>query len=105
MENETYDDGPSKAATEIKATLRRLVIATVVLFFLIIAGGVYTWAVSNQNKDALCAYRADLESRIKSSQDFLVKHPNGIPGVAVSDIQKSVDSQQHAVKAFKKINC
>jgi hypothetical protein len=106
-ENETYDETPSKAAVEIKKTLRLLVIATVVLFVLVVAGGIYTWTVSNNNRDALCAYRADLETRIQQGEDFLIKHPEGIPtiGISAAQLKNNLDGQKHAVKAFQEVNC
>lgn len=105
MESETYDEGPSKAAQEIKKTLNLLVVATVVLFFMVLGGVAYTWTVSKSNHDALCAYKKSLQSNIVTSEKFIVKHPGGFGGITIKEIQDNIDEQRKTLRAFDGVRC
>jgi hypothetical protein len=61
----------------------------------------------NQQSDtqALCAFRDDLHSRAQSAQDFLKRHPHGIPGISPATIRASVTGEQHTVRALSPLKC
>lgn len=50
---------------------------------------------------ALCAFEDDLERRVLTGQEFLRKHPDGIPGITGADISRSLSNQQQTLDAIK----
>lgn len=93
-------------ATSIKRRLNVLT-ATVVVFCLIVSGGVvYVVVTAAQTHDALCTFRADLQNRVSQSQDFLA-HPDKYPGIHIDPtvIQTQVDSQKRTVASLSGLGC
>ena len=56
---------------------------------------------SAQAKRALCALRDDLVRRLADGEEFLAKHPNGIPGISVNDIRRSLQSQRQTIDVLE----
>lgn len=105
-----------EARLEFHRHLTYLSVATVLLFVALAA--VVYWGVTSSQNDrrelrkeevrttsALCAFRHDLESRIRQSADFLAKHPNGIPGIPVGTIRTSLNNQRATVKSLDILTC
>lgn len=105
-------------ASEIQRDLRRLTVATVILYLLLSCSVAYvTWSSRAQqdrvssgterSTRALCALRSDLHSRVASSQAFLVAHPYGLPelGITVSFLQSSIDGQRRTITALGIVEC
>lgn len=78
---------------------------------LLFVGGI--WRVGNQQAElerqsnqnakalaALCALKADLERRIKTTRKFLEQHPHGIPGIPASTLRQSLNGQRKTVNAI-----
>jgi hypothetical protein len=57
------------------------------------------------NTQSLCTLRADLQRRITQSKDFLVTHPNGIPGIPAGTIRVGIVNQQHTLDALRLLEC
>jgi hypothetical protein len=57
------------------------------------------------NTAALCALRGDLEARVQSSNDFLLKHPRGIPGITAATIRSTIVNEQRTITALSPIRC
>lgn len=106
----------SDVADEIRTALRRLVIATVVLFavqaaliaFVAIDGAARRndlAEIAFSTNHALCVLRADLEQRVADSERFLEQHPDGIPGIPAEQIQQSIDNQQRTIEALADLRC
>lgn len=95
----------AETAATIKGTLRVLVVATLVLYLGLVAGGLWVWNNSNDNTDALCALRADLENRVVSSQQFLLEHPTGVGGITPAAIQTGIQNSQRTIKALSNLVC
>lgn len=93
------------AIQSIKSTLRGLVIATVVLYAIIGATVIWTWNGSDNNRQALCALRLDLERRVESSKTFLRDHPEGIAGISAKTIQDGIDNQERTIAALGGLDC
>jgi hypothetical protein len=49
---------------------------------------------------AFCTLYDDLRTRVKTSRQFLVDHPKGIPGIPASVIRNGIDNQQKTVDAL-----
>lgn len=49
---------------------------------------------------ALCAFQDDLQRRVLLGQEFLERHPDGIPGLARSDLERSLSNQQQTLAAL-----
>lgn len=92
---------------EIRVSLRALVIATVVLFVAVAAVAVYSYKVSDNNRQAVCNLRVDLERRVQASEDFLHDHPDAIEklGFTPAQIQKEIDGQQRTLAALSVVSC
>jgi hypothetical protein len=92
-------------AKELRRSLRVLIVLTVVLY--VILGGVafYTYQLGQKNKRALCTIRANAQTRADATQDFLLRHPNGIPGVTVLDLNRSINAYRATVHALDDVNC
>jgi len=60
---------------------------------------------NEQARVALCALRQDLDLRIASSSDFLVTHPQGIPGIPASLIRQSLTNSVRTRKSLNVLDC
>jgi hypothetical protein len=62
---------------------------------------------ANQRSDtkALCALRADLQTRVNSTNAFLKGHPHGIPGISAATLRSGIVNQQHTIMALSTISC
>lgn len=100
---------PSPAVEAMRLQLQRFFRKVVIMFALVgatVAGTVwYVYHTSENNRNALCAYRADLDSRIASGKQFLADNPNGIPGISPKTLQSSIDNEERAAKAFAIVSC
>lgn len=54
---------------------------------------------------ALCTFRRDLEARVSASQNFLVTHPNGIPGISAATIEASVTMEKRTIRSLQLLPC
>lgn len=54
---------------------------------------------------ALCTFRHDLELRAIASQNFLVTHPNGIPGISAATIEASVTMEKRTIRSLQLLPC
>lgn len=96
----------------IKRSFNLLVGATLLLYvgMILVAALLYT---SNRNRaqdgrdahKAICLLVQNLETRVSDSQEFLRHHPNGIPGISRSDINRSIQGQQSTINALRKADC
>jgi len=94
---------------ELRSALRRLVIATVVLYAAL--AGVVTVGFLNarsQRADltaALCRIRTDQEQRIAASERFIEENPRGIDGLTPALIRQGIREAQEAVDALATLDC
>lgn len=101
---------------DILRTLRRLVVATVVLYVALI--GLFAVGylnaqnqrealevTANSTHDALCTFVDDLEARAEAAQQFLEANPNGIPGIPAAQIQQSIVSQLATLESLSELDC
>lgn len=102
-----YASTGAELAASIRRTLRMLMATTVLLFLLIIVGGIYTYTVSRDTNDSLCAFRTDLQSRIDQTEEFLTKNTKAepFPGVTRETLLVNLEGQKRTVKVFKDLNC
>lgn len=97
--------GGITAASKLRRSLRRLAIATVILYLALIAAGVKVYSDSKNTSDALCTFRQDLVTRVLASTDFLRDHPKGIPGIPPKFILESIANQQRTITSLKDLHC
>lgn len=97
--------GGKTVADQLQRSLRKLAIATVLLYVGLIAGGIKVYLDAKNTNDALCTFRQDLIVRVLSSTDFLKKHPKGIPGIPPKIILEGISNQQKTITALKDLNC
>lgn len=106
----------SDVADEIRTALRRLVVATIVLFVVQAAVVAWVWIDASDRREALatvalstnhalCVLRSDLEQRVADSTQFLVDHPEGIPGIPIETIKQSIDNQKRTIDALSDLRC
>lgn len=56
-------------------------------------------------KVSLCSFRADLERRVRTSEDYLRDNPQGFPGIPLSVLRKSIDDQRDVLYALRILRC
>jgi hypothetical protein len=60
---------------------------------------------SQQAADALCALRADLRRRVRTSRAFLKQNPDGIPGIPGKTIRDGIANQRRTIRALRELSC
>lgn len=89
----------------LQRTLKRLVIATVLLYLVLLSGGIWVYFEGRTTNKALCTLRDDLTIRVLSSIKFLKEHPKGLPGIPASTLIESIENQQRTILALKDLDC
>lgn len=92
-------------AKELRRTLRILIGLTVVLYMIVLGIGGYAFIQGKRNTKALCTIRQNAADRADTAQQFLFDHPKGIPGVSVTDINRSINAYQATVRALDDVDC
>lgn len=89
--------------------LRRFFVRVLVIFaFLGVTVSVtayFTWKTAQDSKDGLCAIRHDSERRVALGDQFLKENPNGIPGISVDSLRRSVNNAKETVASLSSLNC
>lgn len=69
--------------------------------------GIYdNYQLANETHGSLCVLKKDYEKRVTDSEAFLVKHPQGIPGLASrADILRSIQAIEANVVSLRNLNC
>jgi hypothetical protein len=100
-------EGAAKLVKEIRRTLNALVIATVVLFIALGAVGAYSYFVADQNRQAICNLKDDLEQRVQRSEDFVMEHPAAVKelGFTKAQIDKEILNQRRTLDALSAVTC
>jgi hypothetical protein len=77
----------------------------VVLAILIGVAG-WQFVQLGQAADALCAFRGDLQLRQDQAEEFLAKHPEGLPDLATPEqIQRDIDARARTIESLSGLNC
>lgn len=97
--------GTKSVADELRISLRRLAIATVLLYIVIAGLALKIYEDGQNTSKALCSYREDLIQRTVASFQFLKDHPQGIPNVPTKTLLDSLSNQQRAIIALRDLNC
>lgn len=101
------------AALGLRRDLRHLMIATVVLYtilvvFIALIGwyGIHTANQTHRQNKALCAYRNDLAARVASNSVFLA-HPTsfGLSDSAVQILRNTDVNQRNTIHALSGLGC
>lgn len=90
---------------DIRRTLRRLVVATIALWIVLVGVATVSYIQVHGAQTSLCALRDDLEQRVRSGEEFLATHPNGWQGISSAQIKITLDSQRRTVKALSSLPC
>jgi hypothetical protein len=110
------DGAPVTVLHAILRAQQRTTRATVALYLALALFGGVAWTVrahdaarvneiANTNQRALCAFRADVERRVITSEEFLEENPNGIPGISAAMIRQSLIAQRETVDALSVVEC
>lgn len=93
-------------AKSLRRTLRVLIVATLVLYIIMISFMIWTWSTGHTSKNALCAIRLNAQVQLDQGKEFLKDHPNGLPGLASpDDLQNNIDNYSATVTALSNLNC
>lgn len=65
----------------------------------------FTWKTAQASKDGLCAIRQDSERRVTLGEQFLKNNPNGIPGISIDSLRRSVANAKETVESLSSLNC
>lgn len=92
---------------DIKRTLRRLTVATVLGYIVSISIAIGAGYFGNATREGACALRADVEHRVEVSKEYLIDHPKGAPalGLTRADILKEVANQERTVSSLAVVPC
>lgn len=89
--------------------LRRFFIKVLVMFGLLgltsAATAVYVWNIGQNNREGLCAIRADAQARIDQTDAFIKENPKGISGISVEQLERSKENSVRTRDALKDLNC
>lgn len=106
--------GPSEALKAIQRTLGNLVLATIILYGLVltmlIGLAIFAFVIFGQSKDshdALCTFRANIAGQVVSTQEFLKQHPEGLPklGLPATTLQQTLARQTATLASLNSLNC
>lgn len=106
--NETPENGgkeTTSTADILRKTLRRLTIATVVLYLALGGVALKIYLDGRTTTKALCSLRTDLTNRVLASIQFLKDHPQGIEGIPVKVIIDGISNQSRTIVALKDLSC
>lgn len=92
-------------AKELRRWIRVLAGMTVVLYIVMLGVAGYTYDLSKKNTRALCTIRQNAEDRADQAQQFLIDHPRGIPGISVTDLNRSINAYNSTARALNDVNC
>jgi len=92
-------------AKELRRWLRILIALTIILYIVVGGMAVLTYRQSLRNTRALCTIRQTAVDRSQQTQAFLIDHPNGISGITVEDLKRSIQSYQATVRALSDVDC
>jgi hypothetical protein len=54
---------------------------------------------------ALCALRGDLEDRVRQTDKFLAKHPEGFAGIPAATLRTNANGQRRTIRALSNLKC
>jgi len=96
-------------ADELRRRLKVLLWATCILYgVVIVIGGAGIWInhqQSSETHNALCTLYDDLKTRVNGTKDYLLRHPNGFPGISSATLVKSIHDQEQTLDALSTLNC
>ena len=60
-----------------------------------------------QTHTGICAFRHQLQAEVKTSEQYLIKHPEGAPALHLSaaSIQQGIDKEQATISSLSVLNC
>jgi predicted PurR-regulated permease PerM len=101
---------------QLQKALRRLTIATVIVYVALVSIFVVGYVVAAHQRQALaetavntnntlCALRADLEARVDAAKQFLDDNPKGVLGFPVEVIEQNIKNQEQTVEALSTLDC
>lgn len=89
--------------------LRRFFVRVLVIFAFLGATvsvtAFFTWKTAQESKEGLCAIRHDSERRVALGDQFLKENPNGIPGISVDSLRRSINNAKETVKSLASLDC
>lgn len=92
-------------AERLQAGLRRLAIATCIMFLAGVGVSVYFYLGARENRRALCTFVGDLELRVNRTEAFLDKHPQGFGGITAPELRLSVSNMRRTIRSMNNLNC
>ena len=60
---------------------------------------------SSSTRHALCALRADVQSRVDQGDALLASHPNGFAGISPATLTSSIGNSKRTVQALSSLSC
>jgi hypothetical protein len=97
--------GGRTTADVIRRSLRRLAIATALLYIVLIVVGIKIYLDGKNTNDALCSVRQDMEQRALGTTQFLKDNPDGFAGIPVRTLLENLANQQRTIQALKGLEC
>lgn len=83
----------------------RVLVIFAVLGLTVSATAYFTYNTADESKEGLCALRNDAERRVILGDQFLKDNPNGIPGISIDSLRRSVRNSKETVKSLSSLSC
>lgn len=61
--------------------------------------------LASDSSRALCALRGDLEDRVRQTDKFLRKHPEGFAGIPAATLRTNANGQRRTIHALSNLKC
>lgn len=99
--------GRTGAAHGLVARLRRhlVLVAYLVLVAAMLFGIYRVETIANRTNASLCSFKADLERRVEATREFLLRNPEGIPGISRAEFERSLASQESTIASLGSLHC
>lgn len=96
---------PIRVMEGIRWWFRVLVVCTAIIFLISVGTAVYAAVQASVQHQAVCALQDDLERRIRSANDFLKEHPEGLANVPPATLRESIRNQERTLTALSIVRC
>lgn len=92
-------------AEVLKTNLRRLVLATVILYLLAFGIGYYVYTIARDTNNSLCTFRDDVSQRVEASKQFLIDHPEGSGEITPEVLKATIRQGDQTIAALSNLDC
>lgn len=98
------DSNPT-IADELRRKMNFQLAMNALCILALVIGGWYFATQASESHAALCNLRADQVQRVRSSEEFLDKNPQGIPGISRAQIEQGLRNSRRTIQSLDSLGC